>query len=281
MALGQNVYQVAAGSVAGTDHTRSGKNNQDAWAIRTQAELAIAVVCDGCGSSPGSEVGSRIGAALAVEGLWRELAKAGHRLTAEDSPAFAALLERVRQGMLAQLRVLASAMGPDLAPTVRDHFLFTLVAAALTPEAAMLFSIGDGIVACNGRVEQLGPFEENRPPYLGYGLLTDGPRFKINLFSPATDVESLLVGTDGVSDLMDAHASVLPGKTEQVGAISQFWSRDLFFKNSDALRRRLALMNRESFRPDWDLRRVRRQKGLLRDDTTLVVIRQAPEEDGQ
>ena len=39
------------------------------------------------------------------------------------------------------------------------------------------------------------------------------------------------------------------------------------------LRRKLALLNRTHFHADWDARTLQREGGLLRDDTTLIVVR--------
>jgi hypothetical protein len=86
-------------------------------------------------------------------------------------------------------------------------------------------------------------------------------------------VESILIGTDGVSDLIKAANCNLPGKSELVGEIGQFWEDDRYFKNPDAIRRQLALINREVTKPDWPEHQLTKEVGLLPDDTTLVVMR--------
>jgi len=42
-------FFISAGSIAGTSHKQSGKNNQDAYFIATEAEDIVAIVCDGGG----------------------------------------------------------------------------------------------------------------------------------------------------------------------------------------------------------------------------------------
>ena len=37
-------FNVAAGTVRGTDHVRAGKNNQDAWCVREGPYVLVAVV---------------------------------------------------------------------------------------------------------------------------------------------------------------------------------------------------------------------------------------------
>ena len=90
---------------------------------------------------------------------------------------------------------------------------------------------------------------------------------------PTSSLDSFLIGTDGAIDLLGLEEVCLPGKTECVGSISQFWENDRYFKNRDNLRRRLSLINRDIKRFDKCERRLIQTKGLLRDDTTVIVGR--------
>ena len=138
--------------------------------------------------------------------------------------------------------------------TVADHFLFTVVGVVITAREATTFSLGDGLVVINGERSQLGPFPNNAPPYLGYALLpcapargmSEGLSFNVHRSMAASEVQSLVLATDGAVDL---------------GALSQFWSDDRVFKNADMVRRRLAVLNRGP------------RRRSLSDDTTLVVVR--------
>ena len=111
----------------------------------------------------------------------------------------------------------------------------------------------------NGERTQLGPFPNNEPPYLGYALLPGGLErgaserlsFEVHRSMAASEVQSLVLGTDGAVEL-EAIAE---------RSLSQLWSDDRVFKNSDMVRRRLAVLNRGP------------RNGLLSDDTTLVVVR--------
>jgi hypothetical protein len=235
-------FEIAGGSVAGRAHTAAGRNNQDAFCWAVDAGGLIAVVCDGCGSGPHSEVGAQVGARLFVQA-------AGRLLRADLEPAD--LLEQVGQDVLASLRVLARGMSADassFARTVTDHFLFTIVGALITARGATTFSLGDGLMVVNGERTQLGPFPDNQPPYLGYALLPGAPRqqasFEIHRSLAPDEVQSLVLGTDGAVELE-----------------SELWSDERFFKNPDMVRRRLTVLSRGA------------RAGLLSDDTTLVVIR--------
>jgi hypothetical protein len=240
-------FEIAGGSVTGRAHVAAGRNNQDAFCWASDAGGLVAVVCDGCGSGPRSELGAQLGSRLVVQAATRLLRWSGLEV--------ADLLEQVRQDVLASLRGLAREMSVDaagFARTVADHLLFTIVGVLVTPRGATTFSLGDGLVVINGERTQLGPFPNNEPPYLGYALLPGaGHRgasanlsFQVHRSMPANEVQSLVLGSDGAVELD-----------------SRFWGDDRFFKNPDMVRRRLAVLTRGA------------RGALLSDDTTLVVVR--------
>ncbi len=264
------MFQLAAGSIAGTDHIRIGKNNQDAYYSLIFGETAIAVVCDGCGSGEHTEVGAKIGARLLVEAIAQILPL---QLTINYC------LVEAQKRVLFHLRNLAKAMGGHLGQTVNDHFLFTIVGVIITPTGAAVFSLGDGVIIINGKIIQLGPFPGNAPPYLAYALLDSSPdlwELQVHQQLPIDDIKSILIGTDGVNDLIRLAEQNLPGKTEKIGAISQFWEQDRYFHNPDIVRRRLALINSKVTKIDWENQKTIKAAGLLPDDTTLIAIRKQP-----
>jgi hypothetical protein len=239
-------FDIAGGSVAGRAHVAAGRNNQDAFYWTASAEGLVAVVCDGCSSGLHSEVGAKVGARLVAQVAAR-LCTA--KLGAEE------MLERVRLDVLARLRLLAAEMGGDsFQRTVSEFLLFTVVGLYMTPTAVTTFSIGDGLVVVNGDRHRIGPFENNEPPYLGYGLLSRGPSFRIHDSIPTGDVRRLVLGTDGAFDL-DTE-----GDEEPLEAICL---DDRTFRNADMVRRRLTIMRNE-------------RRGVFADDTTLVVVRRKP-----
>ncbi len=259
--------EIAGGSVPGSAHVLAGRNNQDAfcWA-RTESGL-VAVVCDGCGSSSHSDVGANVGARLIAQ-------SAAGLLDARMEPA--ALLERVRGDVVARLRLLATAMSIEASSdrgsgtatrystTVVEHFLFTAVGVIVDARFATTFALGDGLIVANGDHHRLGPFPNNEPPYLGYDLLDKKEHrrpFDVHQPIPRGDLDSLLIGTDGVLDLDGMAERKLSGREDNVGALSQFWHDDRFYRNPDMVRRRLTVINRGL------------RGGILSDDTTFVVLR--------
>jgi hypothetical protein len=186
--------------------------------------------------------------------------------------------EQVKLDLLVQLQGIAKLLTGNsselLAQIINDYLLFTIVGVVITPTETVTFSIGDGVVFVNGEISYIGKFDDNAPPYLAYGLYRrDLIDFHIHDRLPTSSVKSILIGTDGVTDLMEAEFSLLPKKAECVGSISQFWQDDRYFSNPDQIRRKLSQINHESIKPNWDNRTLIKEIGLLPDDTTLIVIR--------
>jgi hypothetical protein len=238
-------FEIAGGTVTGREHVTIGRNNQDAFCWSATPEATVAVVADGCGSGRYSEVGAQLGARLLTEA-----ARAGARRFGDEEPAV--VLEGIRVDLLARLRALAVAMGGSYREVVGEYLLFTLQAFVIGPRRTLVFGIGDGVVAWNGQHRALAAVD-NAPAYLGYGLLDDpgsesGFHFDVHAVLATTEVESLLVGTDGMGE---------------APSMAEFWSDDRYYANPYNVGRRFVQWNRAH------------KPGLLPDDTTLVVARRA------
>ena len=260
-------YELAAGSVTGRAHTALSKANQDAYALRAAPFGICGVVCDGCGSGSRSEVGASLGARIISEQVLEEMEK-GQSI--RDMTTW----ERIHGRTLETFGGVLRMMGEPAPRIVTEYFLFTVVGVAISSEGAVIFGIGDGLFVLNDGMVTLGPFPGNAPPYLGYGLLGEGPSFSIHRSCALDDFDSALVGTDGVSDYASLVGAPCPGgRGEKVRPLASFWQEDKYFQNEDALRRTLWLVNREVTRPVWNEKRIIKEPGLLEDDTTLLVIR--------
>ena len=122
-------------------------------------------------------------------------------------------------------------------PELFDRVL-QLLFDAVPAERAVVFGIGDGVFAVGDEITRLGPFPGNAPPYLGYGLAGEGPRFSIHRVIPAASFTSALIGTDGAADYSALEGAAIPGaRGERVPPLRSFWSEDRFFRNVDAVRR--------------------------------------------
>lgn len=253
-------FEMAAGSIVGSDHLKLKKNCQDAYIGHYADDMIIAIVADGCGQHPYSEVGAHEGARMLKNILV-------HYLTTTDisKTDFPKILERVKKEMQSRIHALADY---DTA-TMLAYYSFTLVGAVILPDMSYVFSFGDGVWGVNGDIKIIGPYPRNEPPYIMYGNLPSSsinldPKlldFQIQAEMPTDQISHLLVGTDGVEYL------------ERIGPLSQFWEEDIYFTNPFAIRKKLFLINSESQEIDWIKQCKNVHTGPLKDDTTLIVIR--------
>ncbi len=266
------VFELASATVTGREHVRVGRNNQDALAYATRSGALVAVVCDGCGSCPRSELGAQLGARVTLSACLDAL---------RDDPQLEAppqLLARVQARTLETLRAVTELVcEPSSARAfVHDALLFTIVGLLITPTRTLAFAAGDGALAINDELRALGPFPDNSPPYLGAALLSpeDAARGRLRALVslPTAELRSAMIASDGALELEARRDRHVPGTTSKLGPLRQFWTDDRYFRNPDAMRRRLALANRERARatPTGGLRR---EHGLLPDDTTIIAIR--------
>jgi hypothetical protein len=270
-------FDIAGGSIRGQRHESKGVNNQDAFAWHYSDNTIIAVVCDGCGSSRNSEVGAKLGARLAVEAfrIWLPVLN--------EAPA-ATALEQVRIHLLEQFGKLIKEMGDDPLKTILNYFLFTIVGAVITPEKVVTFTHGDGVLAINDDYAHL-VYPDNAPPYLTYDLVRDhlNPSihehlmFNVHWEGHPEEVQHLLIGSDGVDDFHQAAERCVPGTSNQVGPLSQFWQQDRYFANPPSIRRYLKQVNRTVLCVDQERQEARKEVGLLPDDTTFIVMRRKRE----
>lgn len=261
-------FESAAGSVPGMRHIAAGRNNQDALRVVSTASATVAVVCDGCGSASRSEVGAWLGAELIASAIARRC-EGVRRLEA-------GVLEQVEVEVLDALRTVGARFGGEAARAVSEGLLFTVIGAVVLEDETVVFAAGDGLFAVNGEVVVIGPFPGNAPPYLGLALLEKrvAPEFGLKTLRrvPTAEVDSLVVGSDGVGELVDGERIV-----PDLPSFAEFWDDDAFFSNPDALRRRLAKLNQPRRDIDWERRRIRKTAAVLDDDTSLVVIRRRRE----
>lgn len=268
----RKLFEWTGATVPGRDHRRAFRNSQDAWYVEASPDLLVAVVCDGCGSAPHSEVGAKIGARLVARQMTRWITEAPEFFGGESLPVG---LNRVRRSVLSQVQVLADSMSGSFSQVISDYFLFTVLGAVIRPAGTFLFGAADGVFWVNGEETRLEA--GNEPPYPMYGLIrTEKPvesSFFLYRSCETPEVVSIGLGSDGAMDLSAASEKPIPGKAERIGPVSQFWTEDRYFRNPFALGHRLNLINREYRTVDYDGKRVNEEHGPLSDDTTLVVVR--------
>lgn len=269
-------FEYAAGTVIGTYHTRTNRNNQDSFFYFEGDHVLVGVVCDGCGSGAHSEVGASIGAPAVA---W-ELSVCGLDRAGNDPKKIKDTLEWAKHLIVKRVSKCAFRVGLPLVESISEYFLFTIIAVVVTKEYSYVISFGDGFYALNQKQVSIGPFENNAPPYVAYNVIAgrvDIKRehlgFVVNEVIPTAELSSVTIATDGIDDFLESVEKKIPGKEELVGPVSQFWDRDLFFNNPAALERRLCLINRTMSRINRKTKALQIERGHLKDDTTILTIR--------
>ncbi|MFT3694294.1 MAG: protein phosphatase 2C domain-containing protein [Kofleriaceae bacterium] len=281
-------FKTASATVIGARHRRAERNGQDAACVRVEDGIAVAVVCDGCSSGAGSEVGARLGARWFAEAMVSALRTGDVRDRAVWDTARATVVKQLELLVTRGDQLVTGGDGIQLvkvddvsprsadgdgiqlvkvtdpsprthvamidAQLVRELTLFTIVATAITRDGAAVFAIGDGAYAVDGRVRVLGPFPDNEPPYIAYDLLGAPSTAHFATFDRPTRV---LIATDGIDDL---------------GCDVSIFGASAITAHPDALRRRLVQLARNDERIDWDERRVIRTPARLQDDLAIAIV---------
>jgi hypothetical protein len=185
------LFTRTSASIPGHTHRKMGYNNQDALrVIDTHPHCLIAVVADGCGSKPSSEVGAQLAVNFVAEEIARMI-DAGENWR-----------ENIQQAHLQWAERLVSAQrAEERERFVHDFMLYTLLGVVVEEAETTLFHGGDGVIVINGQVQVID--QGNRPAYLNYALTGKETRDITYQTLPTAAIDSLLVGTDGVEDLRD------------------------------------------------------------------------------
>ncbi|MBT5502640.1 hypothetical protein HN858_04850 [Candidatus Falkowbacteria bacterium] len=244
-------FAIQGGSVIGSYHHKGFKNNQDALTIATTERVVIGLVSDGCGSGRHSEVGAKLGVRFMANHL-RQMIEICPDELPNDWEYF--LNDAARQFLLS-LRRFNQCLGIVEAPDTYSYWLFTLVGFILTEERTIIFSFGDGVISLNGEVTEID--QNNEPEYLTYG----SAKVKIQHDLPTSEVDSLLIATDGFSELFERSEEdiSLLGKEMKVGDLLDFETGSKYLKNKALVQKRLNVLGNNH--------------KLLHDDTTVILVR--------
>jgi hypothetical protein len=180
----------------------------------------------------------------------------------------------VRVDVVRALAEVLERMPGDRTDIIREHFLFTVIAAAVSGREgetsgregemsgtqAAVWALGDGAYSFGDYTRVLGPFEDNAPPYLAYDLLGEARPAELAIASSARAHPrgAIVIATDGACDLDNGLEQFLAEK---------------YVAHPDALRRQLAVLARTGERIDWDERRVVRAPAALQDDCAVGILR--------
>lgn len=138
-------WRVAAASVLGTSHQKTGQLCQDAHCWETlPGGILVAAVADGAGSASLGKVGAIVGAQTAVETI------ASAALPHTDTSAWKSLLISA----LAAAKVAVEAEAGACKTAARE-LATTLIVVVATPELIAAAQIGDGVAVASDRTGNL------------------------------------------------------------------------------------------------------------------------------
>ena len=270
-------FEIASGTITGRHHISVGRGSQDALCVLATKQAIVGVVCDGCGSEAHSEVGAHLMSRRIAQNFLI-LAKAAPMAHPQD------LMGLSNSHLLEDLAEISRFLGGDRKQAIFDHLLFSVVGFVVGLHWSFIFYSGDGwwwggtsVNVKDGLFSnQILPAEGNQPDYPGYMLLAnDRTKFdlKLSAYYETKNLSVIGAGTDGLTDFVENKETLMPGRADKVGPLSQFWTEDRYYANPDAIRRKLWLCAQEHRRADWNEQQILKTPGLLLDDTSLICVR--------
>jgi hypothetical protein len=280
----------SVGSVIGAMHLGPGglpkTNNQDAYRMLVDKEQAIIVLCDGCSGASNSEVGAKLLAGFVQEAF---------RVHATSEKSAEEIVAAVERTAIQRLRTVASLLAPSgsdargsrednesfFRQIVSSYFLATSIGAYCTPNGGFIWGRGDGVYGYyeEGTTHiEVVRSKNNFPPYMGYELLKEWPKDvaykRMSVYKEFKRLpECIMVGTDGVEDLISCAGRKFPGSDEKIPAITDLLVDKKYIKSPSIIGDLLVRIQGVG-QPEGAIagRPTRATERLLRDDTTLVLL---------
>lgn len=260
----KHTVEFTAGSVIGASHRKKGTNNQDSYITYCDDDLFIGLISDGCSYKDQPLSRSEIGSALLCEFTTSSILSLRHQIGSEQF--FHTLFRNLNDRIALHLSLIDE---PER--YTRKYLQATLLGCIISNNHLWIFSCGDGIYFLNGNQHTILPQEGNSPVYIAYqfmpttfssALLDRELRFHVQQSISMDEVDSVLLGSDGLQELIDAKEALIHVRNEPIGEIEQWWTKDLYFRNPVSATNWLRMMN---------------EGGYCKDDVTLIGVRKKKE----
>lgn len=315
-------FNIVGASIPGSSHLGQGvillgRNNQDAFSIyprlgedriwRPGEKPLIGLVSDGVSSCITSEVGSQLAVRIVSAKLASEFSRVqivlkarlegGSPIDKDPLPlAFWRRFDANAYAPFSALLTMLSTSDAEFRQNMRELFIFTTLGILHTEEfGSWVFGPrgSDGVFAVNGEVTVLKPQSGNKPISPIYRFVPNEFQNQPELmdtivhryFLPG-ELQSFLIGTDGVEHLIKAEGKKIPGRKEKVRPLDDFWN-DPEFLVDDTLLLYLRQLNTQwpkVMRPSDEQKaagkecRLVIEPRLLLDDTTVIIGRRISDE---
>ena len=257
-------FETSAGTTTGNTHYLAHKNNQDGYYLINKDDYIIGVVCDGSSVGMHTEVGAKL-FARAIASKVEVMVKSYDQFNID-------LLNLKMKTLISNMIMVVDI--DEEQDFFRDYLAFNVVGFCIAHERVVIFGIGDRVVYINGKY--INNNKNNEGYFAAKSIFTgsNGDMMtKIDEF-PANKLKSLLVGSDGVSDLAMRYGSTLPCSKEMVGHVKQFWTDDKYFNYNEITKKlnraNMICCNGGGLETETG---TSRDNGVLPDDTTMIVVR--------
>ena len=205
---------IAVGGAAGNDHKNphgpGATNYQDSASLIFNGEIPIgAVICDGCGSMPHSEIGAQFASKRLAELISGDLADNGCVDLEKVCTQFIAMVE--------QAAMLYKTGNEAIEKVIAEYFLFTVLLAYEQNGEIVIAGCGDGMYMADDEIFVIEPPLKNAPPYLSYRLIPSQYCGQADILTireiariPISSVrKSVIIGSDGLIELARARTDDL------------------------------------------------------------------------
>jgi serine/threonine protein phosphatase PrpC len=196
------MWKINSAMIIGRDHEYSKKNRQDFCIVKSKAQRTVGIVCDGCGESKYSEVGS----ALFGNVLLNELLEVP--LTNEDT-----LKININTKLMSFLDIIKLVLGAytteEEINLIADYFLTTFIFCIIDDSNVWIGYCGDGVIITDNKIQSIN--QSGKPHYFAYNAIPknvleqepselDG--IKIECI-PIEVINKIIIATDGLQPLID------------------------------------------------------------------------------
>jgi hypothetical protein len=218
-------------------------------------------VCDGCGSTPYSQVGAYLTARFFAAETVRLIQQTEHHFEkCWSEAAIGHISKQVFNSLDALISKLSSSTyaSREWQAQVEEFLLCTVTMVVVGPKETCIMNLGDGFAAINDDIPCKQHYPNNAPPYFGYGIMKgEVTPLHLTAHVETSKVNRIVIGTDGAFDCFDPIGIDVFGDKD-----------DNLFTNPDKLRRNLIKAQ------NWskDQTPGSPSHGLYKDDTTLIII---------
>jgi len=227
--------------IIGRDHELAKKNRQDALTFFKEKDKIIGVICDGCGESQFSEIGSSL---LSIFTL--NLLKQIEYEIVESSITFQ---EHIKILIKRQLeteisRFIQKTMQTLLIETtieeidfIKDYFLSTILFFIINENLSVVGHCGDGVIIVNKNIYSVN--QSGSPHYISYKCIPkevlDKQPSELEYFNietyPTNSISHIIIGSDGLEPIINANLMdhLLETQKRQLQRRFNIWQQQKMF----------------------------------------------------